>query len=70
MWNPTEPEKDLIRHEYSELKEAVDALPYTDSFEVLFSHVCQRTGCTITRSDFWRRLANMRKNQELPRKTQ
>ena len=44
-----------------------DQLPYTEEFERLYEDVQRRTNSTLSRSEFWRLLANARKRGALPR---
>lgn len=58
----------LIAEIYDQSGLTVDALPYTEEFEMMFEDFLRRSGFTMTRHDFWRALAAQRKSSRLTRK--
>lgn len=57
----------VLAEVYAERGVPADRLPYTEDFEAMFAEVVRRTGESLTRADFWRRLTDARKRGVLPR---
>lgn len=58
---------DVVSDIYAKRGVAADQLPYTEEFEEQYAEVVRRTACGMTKSQFWRMLANARKRGALPR---
>ena len=57
----------VLAEVYARLGVPADQTPYTDTFEVIYSEVMQRTGETMSRAEFWQVMSNARKRGLLPR---
>lgn len=53
---------------YSMNNLTVDDLPYSDEFDAMFEQFRSCTGRDISRHEFWKALANLRKASQLVRK--
>lgn len=68
-----EPSKTLdefLKELYLKVDPALDQLPYTPEFEWMYQTFQQRSAEPWDRNRFFKRLTNLRKNGELPRKKQ
>jgi len=52
---------------YERIHVPADQLPYTDEFEFLYEEIVVEPGLVMSRSEFWRFLASVRKRGKLPR---
>ncbi len=68
MWRPDVFEKSIICELYTEVEQAVDSLPYTETFDELYEKFCVGAERKVTKHEFWRALANLRKQKKLVRK--
>ena len=60
--------RQIIVDLYAATGRTVDDLPYTDEFDTMFDQFCSSTGRGISRHEFWKALANLRKASHLVRK--
>ena len=58
----------LVGELYARSSRTLDDLPYTAEFEQLYSEFVTRSVRQISRHEFWRALANLRKAGRLVRK--
>ena len=65
MWRPSDPEKERLRDLYSQCELTVDRLPYSEEFEAIYQDFGNKS---VSKSELFFALANMRKRKELPRK--
>lgn len=61
---------DILVDCYADSSLALDNLPYTRQFEVLYKRFCERTGLPLKRHYVWMALCNLRKAKRLVRKEQ
>ena len=61
-------ERQIIADLYAATDRTVDDLPYTAEFDAMFEQFRSSTGRDISRHEFWKALANLRKASHLVRK--
>lgn len=64
----TNEQNEILSELYNNCNETLDSLPYTDTFDNLYSQFLIRSGLAIDRSTFWKALSNARKASKLVRK--
>jgi hypothetical protein len=60
--------ENLLTSLYEKTPQALDKLPYTESFESLSQRFVDETGSHLDRASVWQILTNRRKRGELPKK--
>jgi hypothetical protein len=60
--------RDILIDLYGRTDKTADDLPYSESFEQLYTAFIARSGLIMTRHDVWRALTNLRKARRLARK--
>ena len=61
-------ERQILADLYVATDRTVDDLPYTAEFDAMFDQFRSSTGRDISRHDYWKALANLRKASHLVRK--
>lgn len=61
-------QRELLAEIYAGYNETLDALPYTEKFEEMYTEFLRRASVKLDRHGFWRALSNARKANKLIRK--